>query len=85
MEPSDLTRLTTDALLLVVLLSAPAVAASLVVGVVVGALQATTQLQDPALSFAPRLVAVGLALALAASWMGAELLAFTRAIFEALP
>ena len=47
-----------EGLILVLLLSAPPLIASLVVGFVVGLLQAATQLQDQTLSFVPKLVIV---------------------------
>jgi ABC-type branched-subunit amino acid transport system substrate-binding protein len=54
-----------EALLLALLVSAPPLAAALVTGLVVGVLQAATQVQDPAIGVAPRLVAVLAALAAA--------------------
>jgi flagellar biosynthetic protein FliQ len=80
-----LLRVAREALLLVLVLSAPALLASLVVGLVVGLLQATTQVQEPTLTFVPKLLAVFLVLALSAPWMGVQLLRFTQAVFEALP
>ena len=59
-----------------------AVVGSLVVGLVVGLLQATTQVQEPTLTFVPKLLAVFLVLALSAPWMGVQLLRFTQALFE---
>jgi flagellar biosynthetic protein FliQ len=80
-----LLRVAREALLLVLVLSAPALLASLVVGLVVGLLQATTQVQEPTLTFVPKLLAVFLVLALSAPWMGVQLLRFSTVIFEALP
>lgn len=72
------------ALVLGVLLSMPVLLAALLVGLVVGAFQSATQVQDPAVSHLPRLVAGGVALALAGPWMGRELAAFaTRMLLSA--
>ncbi|MFH1132693.1 MAG: flagellar biosynthesis protein FliQ [Pseudomonadota bacterium] len=74
-----------EGLYLVLLVSTPAVAASLLVGLIMSLLQATTQLQDQTLSFVPKLIAVFVALALAGPWIGAQLLQFTQSIYAALP
>lgn len=85
MDPTDLPRLAVHALYLVLLLSAPGLIASLVAGVVMGLLQAVTQVQDHALSYLPRLLAVGLVLAFTGAWMGAELVRFTTQVWESIP
>ena len=74
-----------EGLYLVLLVSAPPLAASLVVGLVVSVLQASTQLQDHTLSFVPKLVAVLAALALAGPWIGQQLVRFTGALLQTLP
>lgn len=74
-----------EGLYLVLLVSAPVLAASLVVGLIVSLLQATTQLQDQTLTFVPKLVAVLLALVVAGPWIGDQLLRFARVLFEAIP
>jgi flagellar biosynthetic protein FliQ len=80
-----LLRVVREALLLVLVVSAPPVLASLLVGLVLGVVQATTQVQEPTLTFVPRLIAVFLSLALAGPWIGAQLVRFSRALFEAIP
>lgn len=85
MSASDILQVTREALYLVVLVSSPAVAASLIVGLIVSVLQATTQLQDQTLSFVPKLLAVMVALAIAGGWMGAQILRLTQALWSQLP
>ncbi|RMH39247.1 MAG: flagellar biosynthetic protein FliQ [Deltaproteobacteria bacterium] len=80
-----LVRVGREALYLVVLLSAPIVIASLVVGLAVSIFQATTQIQDQTLTFAPKLVAVLVALAVFAPWIGSQLGAFSAALMELIP
>jgi type III secretory pathway component EscS len=65
-----------EALLVALLVSAPPLAAALLVGLVVGALQAATQIQDPSVGVVPRLCAVLGALAVAAPWIGAHAVRF---------
>jgi type III secretory pathway component EscS len=71
-----------EALILVLLLSGPPLAAALLVGLVMGLLQAATQVQDPSLPVVPRLVAVLAALGLSAPWIGARLVHFAGACLE---
>ncbi len=74
-----------QALELALWLSLPALGASLLVSTISASLQAATQVQDPALSFVPRVVAVGLTLIASASWMGDRLVAFTSGVLRGLP
>lgn len=85
MDPAELTRLSTQALYLALLVSAPALLVSLAVGLLLGFVQAVTQVQEQTLAFVPKLVAVGLTLAVAGAWMGAELLRFTDGVWRAIP
>lgn len=74
-----------EALLLALVLSLPALAASLLVGLVVSFLQAVTQIQDTALSFVPKILAVAVALTVSAGWMGAELVRLAGRLLSHLP
>ena len=85
MDAVALQRWITEALWLSLLLSLPTLAASLLVGLGIGIVQAATQLQEQTLSFVPKLVAVALTLALAGGWMGAELVRFTEAAWRSIP
>ena len=85
MPAAELIRLTSESLLLALLVSAPVLGAAAVIGLVIGVLGAATQVQDQSLSFAPRLAIVALVLAVAGGWMAGELVAFTDALWRALP
>jgi flagellar biosynthesis protein FliQ len=74
-----------EGLLLVLLVSAPPLLASLVVGFVVSVLQAATQIQDPTIAFVPKLVAVLLVLIALGPLLGAQVLRFTQALLLAIP
>ncbi|HEX8818428.1 MAG TPA: flagellar biosynthesis protein FliQ [Archangium sp.] len=74
-----------QALYLVILVSVPPVLMALVVGLLVAVFQATTQLQEQTLSFAPKLVAVFGILALAGPWIGSQLVRFTFHVFDQFP
>jgi type III secretion HrpO family protein len=70
-----------EALLLVVAVSLPALAVAAIVGLVVAALQAASQIQDATLAHLPRLLAVVAALALLGPWMGGAIAAFATHMF----
>jgi len=74
-----------EGLYLALLLSAPPVLAVLLVGAVGSVLQAVTQLQDHTIGFVPKLIAAGLALAVAGPLIGEQLVTFTQVIFEGIP
>jgi type III secretion HrpO family protein len=70
-----------EALLLVVILSLPLVGVAALVGLIVAAIQAASQIQDPTIAHLPRLLAVVAALAFLAPWMGHQIAAFAERVF----
>jgi flagellar biosynthetic protein FliQ len=78
-------RLTREGLYLMLLVSAPVLLVSMLVGLVVGVLQAATQVQDQTVAFVPKLVAAFVTLAILGPWIGAQLVRFTQVVFEAFP
>jgi type III secretion protein S len=73
------------ALYLTMLLSLPAILVAAVVGTLFSLLQALTQIQEQTLSFAVKLIAVGVTLFLTANWVGGELLNYTLTVFDSFP
>jgi type III secretion HrpO family protein len=73
---ADLAALGESALVLSLLVSLPVITIAALVGLVVAALQAATQLQDATIAHLPRLVAVSLVLVVLAPWMGSEIAGF---------
>ncbi|WP_443191164.1 type III secretion system export apparatus subunit SctS [Pseudomonas indica] len=71
-----------QAMLLVVMLSAPPLIVAVIVGVIISLLQAVMQLQDQTLPFAVKLVAVGMTLALTGRWVGVQLIELTTLAFN---
>ena len=84
MTSDYLLQLTREALYLTLLVSAPAVLASFVVGLLSGLFQAVTQVQDTALSTIPKLVAVLASLALFGPWIGEEVARFGETLLEGI-
>ncbi len=78
---SALVALARDGLLLALALLAPILVATVLAGVFTAVLGAVTQVRDPSVGFAPRLVAVALAVALTAPVIAGRIEAFaTRAL-----
>lgn len=78
MDVPALLELGRQALWLTLVVSAPVILVALGVGFLVSVLQAATQIQEFTLSFVPKILAVLLTLALAAPWMGEQLVRFAR-------
>lgn len=74
-----------EGLYLTLLLAAPPVLASLLVGLIISVLQTATQIQEQTLTLAPKIIAVALALLLSGPWIGAQLVRFATVLFEGLP
>lgn len=69
-----------DAIWLAIQLSAPVLIVGLVVGVGVGLLQALTQIQEATLVYAPKIIAIFIALIVTLPLMGALMGGFMRQI-----
>ncbi|MFP1721586.1 type III secretion system export apparatus subunit SctS [Lonsdalea quercina] len=78
----EMLNLFRQAMVLVVMLSAPPLVVAVIVGVLISLLQAVMQLQDQTLPFAIKLVAVGLVLAMTGRWIGVELIQLTLLAFN---
>ncbi|NMO21599.1 flagellar biosynthesis protein FliQ [Pyxidicoccus fallax] len=82
---NQLTFITQEALFLVLIVSAPPVLTSLLVGFLISLFQATTQIQEQTLTFAPKVVIVFGVLALTGPWIGSQLVRFTFHVFDRFP
>jgi type III secretion protein S len=72
-------------LVLVAILTLPAVITSAAVGLLVGFLQAITQVNDSSIAQAAKLIATLVVLLLTVRWMGHELVTFTQQLFRNFP
>jgi flagellar biosynthesis protein FliQ len=75
---SHVEMLSKDLLWTGLLLVGPAVITSLVVGLVVSIIQTITSIQEQTLSFAPRILAVGVVIALTLPWSFQVITLFTE-------
>ena len=74
-----------QAMLMALLLSSPILAAGLVVALVVGLVQALTQIQDQTIAFVPKIVCMGIALALLLPWLIARLVEYSQYLILDIP
>ncbi len=63
----------------------PPLVAALAVGIIVGLVQSATQIQDVALSFVPKLLAVGAVVVIFGGWMIATLVGLAQELFFQIP
>ena len=71
-----------EAIKSVLLVSAPILGLGLLVGLIVSIVQATTQIQEPTLSFIPKIIAVSLTMLVFGPWMMNIMYEFTVRLFE---
>lgn len=82
MEPSALVAHTQDSLVLAITLLLPVLGIAAIVGLIVAAFQAASQIQDQTIAHLPRLLAVVGTLVVAGPWMGHQIAAFTEQMFR---
>lgn len=70
-----------EALTVSLLVGAPILGVSLVIGIVVSVIQAVTQVNEMTLTFVPKLVGVFVAMILFGPWMMQTLLGFSAGLF----
>ena len=85
MTPQSVITIGQQALYVTLMLSAPLLLVSLVVGLVVSILQAATQINEMTLSFIPKLIAMVAALVIAGPWMITYYVDYVRRLFESIP
>lgn len=74
-----------EALYLIVILAGPLLLSALLVGLIVGVLQAATQIQEQTLSFIPKLLALVIALAVMGPLLLNSWIVFTESLFFRIP
>lgn len=76
------TRVATEGLWLILILSLFPLLASLIVGLLVSLFQALTQVQEQTLTFVPKIIATILVIMITAPWMLEVLVEFGKATFD---
>ena len=82
MEQGQVLSLARQAMEVALMVSLPVMAVGLFVGILVSVFQAATQIQEMTLTFVPKIIGVGIVLALLGGWMLNQLVAFTNLCFE---
>ena len=85
MSDSDVTDIAMQTMMLSAKIAAPILLTALLVGFMISLFQAATQIQEPTLSFVPKMIAVAIALLVTGNWVLSELVTFTDQLFESLP
>ena len=81
MDADTVLRISREALLLTLVLSAIPVLAAMIVGLMVSLFQAATQLQEQTLQFVPKIVAMVIAALLFVPWIASRLREYAEALF----
>ncbi|MFV9614447.1 MAG: flagellar biosynthesis protein FliQ [Gammaproteobacteria bacterium] len=85
MTPEMVLDVGRDALWVIALLAAPLLLSALGIGLLVGMIQAATQIQEMTLTFIPKLMVLALALLIAGPWMLGVLTDFTINLIQSIP
>jgi len=85
MTPDNVMDLAHAALLVTSMIAAPLLLIALVTGLVIGMLQAATQINESTLSFIPKLLLLVLTLFAAGPWMLRVLVDFTHDLYTNIP
>ncbi|WP_017415647.1 flagellar biosynthesis protein FliQ [Clostridium tunisiense] len=82
MSDTMVVALLKDMIKVALMVSGPILITATVVGLLISIFQATTQIQEQTLTFVPKILAVAVVGLLTASWMGNQLISFTKQIFS---
>ena len=85
MTPETVIAIGEHALVITSIVAAPLLLSALVSGVVIGMLQAATQINEMTLSFIPKLLALVATIFVTGHWMLQTLIDYTRSLFESIP
>lgn len=77
MNQGDVLKLAQDAIRTILMVSAPMLIFSLVIGLIVSIVQAVTQIQEATLAFVPKIIAVLLSLIIFGPWILKVITQFT--------
>ena len=85
MTPEYATKLGQDTLMIVLIVAGPTLVVALVVGLVVSIFQAVTQIHEMTLTFIPKILSVGIVLALLLPWTIRRMTEFTTTLINSIP
>ncbi|HMN99433.1 MAG TPA: flagellar biosynthesis protein FliQ [Miltoncostaeaceae bacterium] len=85
MDQSQVMEIASKAMWVTLQVSMPILGVTLVVGLLVSIFQAVTQLQEPTLTFIPKVLAVVVVIVIAGPWMLNTMLGFTIDLWGYIP
>ena len=85
MDTAQLVDVTREGLRMALMLGGPVLLVALVVGLVVGAGQAVTQMNDPVVALVPRMAAVALAVLLLLDWLVGAWTSYAAELIGSIP
>ena len=85
MDSAMVVDLARQALWMTMLISSPLLGVGLLVGLLVGIFHAATSINEQTLSFIPKVVCMGITMAIAGSWMINTMVDYTKGIFTRIP
>ena len=74
-----------DAIIMGLMISAPALLVGMAVGLLIGLLQALTQIQDQTVAFVPKIVAMVAALAFCMPWLLQRMIEYSQEVIANIP
>jgi flagellar biosynthetic protein FliQ len=85
MNPETVMTIGRHAMEITLMVAAPLLMVSLVIGLIVSIFQAATQINEATLSFIPKLVGIFVALIVAGPWMISIMTDYMREVFTGIP
>ncbi len=80
-----LQQITVESIRISLLISLPLLGFSLIVGLIISIIQATTSIQEQTLTFVPKIIAIVVALVIFGPWIVETLKIFTIQLFNLIP
>ena len=82
MTPDMVVSLAREAVLVMLLVSAPMLLSGLIIGLVISIFQAITQVHEMTLTFIPKIIAVALSLLIFLPWIISKMVDFTNHLYS---
>ncbi len=85
MTPETVTTIGQQALWVTMMIAAPMLVSALAVGLLIGMIQAATQINEMTLSFIPKLLVLVISIVVAGPWMLSVIINYTRQLIQQIP
>ena len=82
MDAATAVDLCRETLMSAVIIAAPVLLVGMAAGLLVGLMQALTQVQDQTVAFVPKILAMAAVLVISLPWLLTRMVDFTRVVFE---